>query len=214
MEFFNGQFLFCNRAGAAENYKFLSPSAVTAAFRNAPVDSGWLSDGVVRCGGTGQGDFAVIFIPAQRTKLHIESAREKLQPFSLQLPSLVFFGLGQSFYVWAVKDRTLNTKSQLFRAPLPNVFANNGICWGTNQPPRASSATIVSAWLLFITSPFNGHAANNKSRTQTNDIRPLLRRVARSRRRFPLNELVAAGGTLDANINRLIGGLDGNQNGN
>src|SRR4051812_43471952 len=69
LEFFNEQILYRARTnGAGEIYKFLSLATVTAAFRNAPVDSGWIPPGVIRCGSTTVGAFAVLFLPANKYK--------------------------------------------------------------------------------------------------------------------------------------------------
>lgn len=209
--FFNGQPVWHTRRNGREHYKFVSMAAVIQAFRNAPVDSGWLPSGVVRCGGTAKGDFAVLFIPARRHTLSIESSRgARLHELTLWLPSLVFFGIGAEYHVWALKEDSLEPRAALHHAPLSNVFTDGRICWGENSPPKASSSTISQAWDLFIKSPFNEHAASGKSRTCNRDVRVLLRRVARSRKRFPLSELVAAGGygigSLEATINGMIGG--------
>jgi PRTRC genetic system protein B len=181
---------------------------VTAAFRNAPVDSGWLDLGVVRCGGAAHGDFAVLFISGRRHSLPMETTHSaKLRQQTLYLPSLVFFGIASSFWVWSIKDDLLKPGSQLFHAPLPNVFGNGSICWGTNKPPRAGASTIAQAWTLFASSPFNGHAADNKARSQPRDVRVLLNKVAGSGRKFPLRELLPFGYTVDAIVNELIGGV-------
>lgn len=190
-------------------HKFLSPAQVAAAFRHAPVDTGWLSPGVVRAGSTAQGDFAVLFIPAQKHRLLIETARGgKLQQLELFLPPLVFAGHAQNFRVWAIKERDLKPTSALYHAPLPNVFDNGSICWGTNTVPRASAGTICEAWAVFITSPFNGHAASGKAQSHRQDVRTLLRRLSRARTKFPLAELMPRHETLDARFGQMLGGGD------
>ena len=206
LEFFNGQLLFRSRDG----YKFLSPAAVTAAFRNAPVDSGWMPEGVARCGGTGRGDFAVMFFGPQRHQLLIEG-RGRPKQLQIPLPALVFFGLGRDYFVWATKTTALDPKAPLFHAPLPNVFHDGRICWGTNKPPRAGVATIRQAWELFITSPFNGHAAGGKSSRHNQDVRQLLRTLAAPNKRFPLADLREWRRSLEAVVSDHLTG--GSQNG-
>lgn len=209
LEFFNGQFLLVSRNGASENFKFLSPAAVAAAFRNAPSDSGWLPPGVVRCGSSVQGDFAVLFIPARVHQLAIEAGRKgRLATLAVPLPSLVFFGMAKAFHIWAMKETAFNSTARLFRCPTPNVFESGLVCWGNNKPPRAGGATIAKAWDLFITSAFSSHAANEKSRSHREDVRGLLMTL-RGKRKFPLAELVGAGGTAQAIIDRAIGGTHG-----
>ncbi len=206
LEFFNGQYLVRTTDGTAERYKFLSPAAVNAAFRNAPIDSGWLSEGVVRCGGGIGGDFAVMFVGARKHTLLLESARgARPQKVVVPLPSFVFFGCRKSFSVWSTAEAEFVPDAALWHAPLPNVFNNGSICWGTNQPPVASGTTIRKAWDLFIGSPFNGHAASGKSRTHGEDVRGLLRQLARSGNKFPAKELLPLHEKLDTRVRRLIG---------
>jgi len=209
LEFFNGQFLLVTRNGASEQFKFLSPEVVAAAFRNGPVDSGWLPPAVVRCGSTVQGDFAVLFIPARVHQLTIVTGKvERIVSLSVPLPSMLFFGIAKSFYVWAMKESQFKPTAQLFRCPTPNVFSNGSICWGSNRPPRASSATIAKAWDLFITSAFSDHAAEGKSRSHPKDVRGLLAKL-RNKKKFPLAELMNAGGTAKTIIDNSIGGSHG-----
>ena len=209
LEFFNEQILFRARNTAGgDSYKFLSPAAVTAAFRNAPVDSGWIPPGVIRCGSTTQGSFAVLSEPARKYPLWIEGQRsERSKPFLVPLPSLIFLGRGKDYSVWAIREPVAQPSSRLFKAPLPNVFANGSICWGANKPPRATPAGIRQAWDLFISSPFNGHAAGEKAKSHRDDVRPLLRSL-HNKRTFPLAQMIATGRTLDSTINAALGGRE------
>ncbi len=195
--------VLCSRVGAGEQYKFVSPQAVAAAFRNMPFDSGWLTPGIIRCGSTAQGEFALLFIPAGVHKMEVESSRSKrVQTLRVPLPGLLFFGYGKQFMVWAVKDAAPAPKSELFHAPLPNVFENGSICWGSNKPPRPNASTIRVAFDLFISSPFSSHAANGKTRSNRSDVRPLLRRLNHAAK-FPAGELLRSG-TLQATLDRML----------
>jgi E2/UBC family protein D len=205
LEFFDGQILFRSRNGAGEQFKFLNPAAVAAAFKKAPIDSGWLPPGVVRCGHTPIGDFAVLYVPARLTRIEIEGRK---RPLDLHLPAFVFLGIGRSFYVWTTVGRELNPKERIHVAPLPNVFGDGRICWGANKPPRASAATIGQTWNLFITSPFSDHANNDKARGYETDVRPLLVSLARSRRKFPERILIARRESFDHAITQIIGGTN------
>jgi PRTRC genetic system protein B len=190
LEFFNGQLVLCSRNGAGEQFKFMSPQAVAAAFRNMPFDSGWLSPGVVRCGSTSQGDFALLFIPASVHKIEVEGSRSsRVQSLRVPLPAFLFYGHGKEFRLWATNDLAPAPTSPIFHAPLPNVFENGGICWGDNKPPRPNASTIRAAFDLFISSPFSSHAANGKSRSHQSDVRPLLRSL-HGKKTFPGGELL------------------------
>lgn len=203
LEFFNGQILFRSTNGNGEKIKFLNPAAVAAAFQKAPIDSGWLPPGVVRCGHSARGDFAVLYVPAQRTRIEIEARKRALD---VHLPAFVFFGIGPSFYVWTTTQATLTPHAELYTAPLPNVFGDGRICWGNNRPPRASATSIAETWSLFITSPFSDHAANQKARTYERDVRPLLVNLARTKKPFPARLLFPRRETLDHAVTQIIGG--------
>ena len=107
-------------------YKFLSPAAVAAAFRNTPIDSGWLAPGVVRCGTTPKGEFAVLAVPSGVHQIELETSRGKTKRIKVPLPPLVFVGHASAYYLWAVKTAS-DVKAPLFHAPLPNVFNNGSI---------------------------------------------------------------------------------------
>lgn len=209
LEFFEGgQYVFTTRtADGGRAYKFISPAIVAAAFRDAPVDSGWTAPGLVRCGTSTKGEFAVSFIAAQRHTLLVEMAKTKeAVPMQIYLPSLVFVGIGKHYSVWAMSSPTLQPDALLFHAPLPNVFYNGGICWGENRPAMANATNINKGWELFITSPFNGHVANGKSVSETEDVRILLKQLADSKvDHFPLGELIATETTLNQRISPMIG---------
>jgi PRTRC genetic system protein B len=208
LEFFSGQLLLITRNGASEQFKFLSPAAVAAAFRNAPIDSGWLAPEIVRCGGTVHGDFAVMFIPAQVHRLQMEPLKgAAVITLKIPLPSLVFFGFGRSFFVWAIKESVFKPSAALFHCPTPNVFGDGRICWGENKQPRAGVATIAKAWQMFIASPFSGHAANGKSKSHRPDVRGLLQKL-KGKHKFPPGELLSARSNVDQTITQAIGGAD------
>lgn len=209
LEFFEGgQYVFVTRAkDGGRAYKFVSPAIVAAAFRDAPVDSGWTAPGLVRCGTSIKGEWAVKFIPAQRHTLLVEMAEEKeAVPMDIHLPSLVFAGIGKSYSVWAMSTPDLQPASLLFHTPLPNVFFNGGICWGDNKPQPATASNIHEGWQTFITSPFNGHVAIGKTIREHEDVRVLLKELADSKADFAISDLIATETTLEQRIAGMIGG--------
>lgn len=206
LEIFNSQYVLCTRTGNSETYKFLSPASVNAAFRNAPIDTGWLPPNIIRCGSTPKADFALLFLPSQKHTIQVEADRGgRMQELTLTLPAFIFLGFGRTYSLWAIKGNKPSASAQLFHAPLPNIFGNDAICWGSNRPPRASTTTLNQAWQLFISSPFNGHAATGKAKNYRNDVRPLLRAVAKQKSQFPNDELLPTHRTLDATISNVLG---------
>lgn len=205
LEFYKGQLLFrTSKNGSGESYKFLNLETVAAAFRQVPVDSGWLPPGVMRCGSTAFGDFAVLSVPARVHPLNVEAFRSSRNlSLKVPLPAFVFLGIGKSYFVWSTNG-DFDPRAPLFHAPLPNVFENGSICWGSNKPPKASVDSIRKAWALFITSPFSGHAANGKSVRHNSDVRHLLCALDR-KRRFPLGDLVQVHRTIAETVDRALG---------
>lgn len=104
--------------------------------------------------------------------------------------------------------RKTTPDAELFHAPLPNVFGNGSICWGANNPPEASAPKISEAWKLFLSTPFNGHAANHKVIGETGDVRPFLRQLARSREKFPTQRLRPFNDTLESMVEQVLGGRE------
>src|SRR5947208_9709922 len=95
--FTRGMYILYRRAGRELIPKGLSPETLRAAFVGEPVDSGWLSPDVKRCGSGLTGPFAVKFIPPGKHTLRL-SAGDPSQPLvgSVPLPGLAFAGLNAS----------------------------------------------------------------------------------------------------------------------
>lgn len=203
-----GQPAWYSREGRSENVKFVSWASSREAFKAGAVDSGWLPPGVVRAGATSRGDFAVMIIPAGRHDLPVERQKGTgIETLRVKLPALAFFGVGKTYFAWALKDPAAAGGAALFKAPLPNVFDGGRICWGSNTPPQATGQNVAQAWALFLNAPFNGHAASGKAKGHKGDVRPLLRGLARSGEAFP-NDLLLTDdkATLGDAVEREIGG--------
>lgn len=187
--FIDDTYLFHYRENGQETYKYLSPESLQEAFNNQPFDSDWLPSGILRHGSSCHGTWAVLFIPAQRHSL--DFGEEQL---SLPLPSLIFMGHHQSYWLWAIADQLFSPQAQAFYAPLPNVNTSpcGRICWGQNSPPVANLQTLPEAWKLFISSQFTTHYTNHKSKMFPNDIIRQLKDV-HCGDRYPLSDLIPIG---------------------
>ncbi|WP_008318594.1 hypothetical protein [Leptolyngbya sp. PCC 6406] len=178
------------------SYKCLSPEALERAFHLAQIDTGWLAPGVVRSGMAAAGDWAVLVIPRQCHALVIAGEAGELR-LKVPLPPLVLVGLGQTYWLWAIPDKTFSPQSRMMLAPLPNTnpYAQvpGEICWGSNQPPLASAQSLPQAWDLFVTSPFTRHSVRGKSRQYPDDIIQHLHRL-QGRRSYPSEDLIPAPG--------------------
>jgi PRTRC genetic system protein B len=198
-------FRYREREGATA-CKFLSASAVRAAFAEEPIDTGWLSPTVRRCGMGKLGEWVMVAHPPQHYTLSIQMReRDEAAELQVPMPRLAFFGHGQKYYIWAFKDKDLKGESIMFAAPLPNVDANGAICFGSNTVPDASTQTIDAAWQIFLTSPFNNHLLDRKSIAFADHVRQQLNRLAvEKRRRYPVSDLVSTNRTADMVVNWVL----------
>lgn len=205
----DGQYLYQSQSeDGSIRYKFLSAQAVRLAFSHEPVDSGWLDPGIFRWGYSQAGQWAVLFIPPAIHTLWLPNnsmvsngdapdqieepqSNEGLLAVQVPLPALIFVGAAQRYYLWAVKARAFNPQLALYHAPLPNVYGDGGICWGSNQVVSVTTQTLRDTWKLFISSPFNVHLAQSKSkRYSTNILDQLSRLGANQRKTYPARDLL------------------------
>ncbi len=189
--FLPGQYLLVTRVSEAVTYKFLSPSAVTAAFSNEPIDSGWLPASIVRWGCSEQGEWMVQFYSPARYSLILSREGVETVVITSPMPAFVFFGRGNNYWLWALKDKQFNSQCQVYHAPLPNVMSTGAICFGDNSPPPCSPQGISEAWKLFWNSVFTDHVVDNKSKFYPKDVRHHLWLLhERKTKQYPTKDLI------------------------
>jgi hypothetical protein len=225
-----GQYLYQSQAeDGSIRYKFLSAQSVRLAFSHEPVDSGWLAPDICRWGFGQSGEWAIMFIPPAVHTLWLPTAliassgnsapgQTEEQVLSdglftavqLPLPALVFAGAGHQYYLWAVKAKTFNPELVGYHAPLPNVYPDGRICWGSNQVGVVTPQNLRGAWKLFISSPFNSHLAQRKSKRYNANILDQFRRLGVTNRKvYPAGDLLPLTNTRQRQdegwtINRLV----------
>jgi len=177
-------------------FKGVSEALLRQAFGSEPTDSGWLPLHLYRWGSRPDGTWVVSFRPSQCYDLQlIASGKNQPEPIRVRLPSCVFCGIGQAYYIWATKRQTFFPTLPLFSAPLPNVYEDGRICFGDNTPPAITDqvgTAIEDAWHLFITSPFNADLSAGKSRARPDDVRAqLIQASQHPRHAYPLSDLLA-----------------------
>ena len=192
-----GTYIFHYQSGDSSKYKCLSPATLRAAFANTPIDSGWINpeSGIVRWGTGSAGEWTIKFVPPQKHEINLLESKH-LVP----LPAMLFLGLKSDYWVWAIKGSKFDPEAEAFHVPLPNVYLHSyqscgRICWGDNKPPVASPNTITKAWELFISSPFNGHLSDGKSRAQPSDVRGQLEKAVK-RSSYPVKDLISTKQTI------------------
>lgn len=193
----SGTYIFHYQSGDSSKYKCLSPATLRAAFANTPIDSGWINpeSGIVRWGTGSAVEWTIKFVPPQKHEINLLESKH-LVP----LPAMVFLGLKSDYWIWAIKGSKFNPEAEAFHVPLPNVYLHSyqscgRICWGDNKPPVAAPNTITKAWEMFISSPFNGHLSDGKSRAQPSDVRGQLEKAVK-RSSYPVKDLIATKQTI------------------
>lgn len=135
-----------------------------------------------------QGDKTIlgIFVPARRWQVYLADGPN----YHLPMPACIFIGVGNAYYVYAVKERIVQWTTSLWHLPCPNVFGKGRICPGNTPFPDCSAGTIQQALELFLEgSRFNGDLAMGKCRAYPDDVRRLWPELA-GRPRFPLRQLL------------------------
>ena len=201
--FLEGHYQLNWREGNVEKTKLLSPAQVGRAFtvRDA-FDSGWLDSLVLRFAQEKKTQKILSVLPAGRRRIFITDPRpvneregddasssDPVLELEIPLPTLLLLGSGQSYYLWATLDKTINQKSKISHAPFPNLDSSGGICFGKNLAPECRLDNIEKVWRLILDSPFNNHQAANRCRTHTDDARKFLLTLD-GKKTFPKNALI------------------------
>lgn len=173
----------------------VSPTDLASAFSGVPITTGLLP---LRClfysRERGQERLGV-FLPAEMREL-VAVVGGQRRSYWVPMPPLVFVGRGRDYWVHAVKQRP-GENERLFRAPVPNVATNGGICKGDVEFPVASTKTIHDAAQMFLVSQFNDHLREGKSEREPGDVLMLWRDLDRAGVEvYPLDDLVATQMTL------------------
>lgn len=187
--FLEGHYQLNWREGSVERTKFLSPAQIGRAFSTKDVfDSGWLETFVLRFARGTKTHKILSVLPAARRKIFITDPRaaderetgdedtpeDAILELEIPLPTLLLLGSGQSYYLWATLDKTVNQKSKICAAPFPNLDSSGSICFGKNTAPECRLDNIEKVWRLILDSPFNNHQAANRCRMHPGDARKFL----------------------------------------
>ncbi len=163
-------------------------------FSDCDIDTGWLPPGVARCAETSRGAMVLGYRPPSTATILLDGGRKGgVDTLTIPLPALVMLGVETKYYLWALKDAGFSPGAVIHNAPLPNINADGTVCFGANKVPRASGDSISKAWALFWESPFSDHSVQGKSAAHPNDIRKVIRELAkggRGRKTYPTADLV------------------------
>lgn len=191
--FLPGQYLFKTFEAGRETTKALSSEQISRAFRDYRVDSGWITRKVLRYREEPEGNYILSYEPAGMRTIFVEQTGGEVAEITIPLPALILFGHQTDFYLWATKSRTVNPKSRLCAAPLPNIGGNSSgkICFGKSEVPEARVETLDAVWKLIFQTPFNRDHSGNRCQSEPKDVRQLLFTLAKKNvKRFPNPELL------------------------
>jgi PRTRC genetic system protein B len=187
--------------GEKQAGKFLSPVAVRSAFRNESIDTGWLPIGVNRAGENAKGKWMLRWQFAAHYAVNLESRKRSIL---LPMPALVWFGIGNAYYIWAMKENTFNPKAELFHAPVANVNKLGLICFGQNAHPDVAKDGFDKTWRTFWEAPFNNDHSDGKSKSIKGSINLKLLELHKAKATsYPVADLQPMGMTLEQAVEKL-----------
>lgn len=210
--FLPGQYLFkrIDKKKGLEISKALSSEQITLAFKDFQSDTGWLARPMVRYLEKPEGNSFLSFEPAGIKQILIETKKGKVERIKLPLPALVLLGKGNNYYLWAAKEkRKITPETQLAVAPLPNIGGeySGKICFGSNEVPEARAENIESVWDFVFNSPFNADQKNNKCVSEPKDVRQLLLKLSKQKKKsFPVSELFVSDTTIETVWKQIVEG--------
>lgn len=206
--FLPGQYLFVRRENGREIAKTLSSQSIARAFREFQTDTGWVERKILRYREQPDANYLLSYEPARMRTIYVEADKGEVREINLPLPTLVLFGKGREFYLWATKSRSVTPKSRLSLAPLPNLGGDwqGKICFGKNEVPECRADGVDRIWNLIFDAPFNADHADGKCRSEPKDVRRLLFALAeRKAQKFPAKELLETNTTVEQLWARAVG---------
>lgn len=198
--FLPGQFLFVRRENGREVAKALSSEQIARAFREYRTDTGWVERRILRYREQPEANYLLSYEPARTRTIFVEAENGEVREISVPLPTLILFGRGREFYLWAAKGRSVSPKSCLSLAPLPNLGGDwqGKICFGKNEVPECRADGVDRVWNLIFDAPFNADHAGGKCRSEPKDVRRMLFALAeRKAQKFPAKELLETNTTIE-----------------
>lgn len=166
------------------------------------LETGIMSGNTVYMMQEGVQKIVVEYRKRQKTALFLEGTEA---PVIVPLPDLLLFrrtkDKGQPEYrVFAVKERPADLEAKLFHAPLPNLYDDGQVCWGSVQRLAAEQmhdTRLTEDWKILLGTPFGTHNTHYRSRSHANDIRQHYLAMEKKKTRvYPKSDLIPASRTL------------------
>ena len=181
--------------------KLIAHQDARIAFAKMEDDTGWLPNGVLRVGRNSRGAWVVYVAPPQV----INISTDQNESLTIPIPMSLFVGWEHRYYLFALRGKTFDVDSAVYRAPYPNVYENGRICWGSHKVPVVTPGNIRRTWQFFFATTFNEHIASRKTKTHSDNALDLLRKLSAARKRiFPVKELVQQAHSVNTCIDTLL----------
>jgi hypothetical protein len=203
LEFYSFGVLLRKREGDAVTEFAVDPEQIALALAaKVTFDTGLLSEDTLLVRQDGVKRLVVEYRRPQKTGIYLEGSDA---PVRVALPPLLLIRTttedkNPQYQVYAVKARPTTLDTQLFHAPLPNIFSSGSICWGSVRRVDDSALqtnSLITDWAHLLGSPFGNHAVNSKSKSHPHDIRQkLVELEARKARVYPKSDLIPVKRTL------------------
>ncbi len=167
------------------------------------LETGILSSNTIYISQEGVQKLVVEYRPRQKTAIFLEGTEA---PVIVPLPELLLFrrttdkGL-PDYRVFAVKQRPADLTAKLFYAPLPNIYDDGRVCWGSVQHLQAQQligTNLAEDWKVLLGTRFGSHNAGRRSKSHSDDIRKkYLAMEAAKTRVYSKADLISANRTLE-----------------
>lgn len=195
--FLPGQYLFADLKESSVSLKALSSDQVARAFRKVHTDTGWLGKRVLRYREAPEGNAILSYEPAAIRRITVSFGDRGLVELGVPLPPLILLGKGNECYLWAAPSTHITAKTKLAVAPLPNIGSGK-ICFGKNEVPETHPSNLSEVWKLIFDTPFNADHTSERCRTEPQDVRELLWKLAVDKvKKFPKSELILSTTTVE-----------------
>jgi PRTRC genetic system protein B len=183
-------------------YPVSAEDIAAALASNVTFNTGILNPNTICVLSEGARRTVVEYRPPQKTALWLEGLDD---PLRVPLPGLIMIrattaGRDPDYRVYAVAERPSSFDAPLYHAPLPNIYSDGRVCWGTVAKPTPEHLIgndLAEDWAQLLGTHFGSHSVHGKCRSHEHDIRRLYLDLEKRRARvYPKKELVPAKRTL------------------
>ena len=140
---------------------------------NIRLETGLLSPNTIYVAQEGVHKIVVEHRPRKKTAIFLEGSEAAVV---IPLPDLLMLRRasdkgGPDYRIFAVKERPTDLKAALYHAPLPNLYDDGRVCWGSVRRENLSGATLEEDWRILLGTPFGSHNCARRSKEFPDDVR-------------------------------------------